>query len=58
MQQLDYKNKIAGFSMWSVPRYLKQWTRSVDSSVRESVKRELEPEADEYPLLEQLLGNV
>jgi hypothetical protein len=30
---------------------------SVDSSVRESVKRGLMPEAAEYPLLELLLGN-
>jgi hypothetical protein len=31
---------------------------SVDSSVRESVKRGLEPEAEEEPLLEPLPGNV
>jgi hypothetical protein len=36
----------AVFSTWSVPRCYKQG-RSVDSSVRESVKRGLKPEADE-----------
>jgi hypothetical protein len=47
MQQLDYNNGKSVFSMWSVPRCYKRGTRSVVSSVQESVKRGLEPEAEE-----------
>jgi hypothetical protein len=47
MRQLDYNNGIAVFSAWSMPRCYKQKTGSVDSSVRESVNRGLEPEAEE-----------
>jgi hypothetical protein len=43
-QQLEYNNGRHVFPMWSVPRCYKQET-SVDSSVRESVKRGFEPEA-------------
>jgi hypothetical protein len=46
------------FSTSFVPRCYEQGTRSVDSSVLESVKRGLKPEAEEYPLLEPLPGNV
>jgi hypothetical protein len=43
MQQLDYKNGRALFSVWSVPRCYKQGTRLYPiSSVQESVKRALE----------------
>jgi hypothetical protein len=45
MQQLDYNNGRDVFPMWSLSRCYKQET-SVDSYVRESVKRILEPEAD------------
>jgi hypothetical protein len=44
---VDYNNGRAVFSMWSMPRCYKQGTRSVDSSVQESVKRGHEPEAEE-----------
>jgi hypothetical protein len=54
MQHLDYDNGRAVFFMLSVPRCYKQGTRSV----RESVKRGLEAEAEELPLLEPLPGNV
>jgi hypothetical protein len=47
MQQLDYKNGRAVFSTWSVPRCYKQGIRLELSSVRESVKRGLDPEAEE-----------
>jgi hypothetical protein len=45
--------------MWSVPRRYKgeNWGNQV-SFVREAVKRGLEPEAKEKPLLEPLPGNV
>jgi hypothetical protein len=46
-QQLDYNSGIAVFSTWFMPRCYKQGMRSVDSSVEESVKRGLEPEAEE-----------
>jgi hypothetical protein len=42
MQQLDYNNGRDVFSTWSVPRCYKQGTKSVDSSVQESVKRRLD----------------
>jgi hypothetical protein len=58
MQQLDNNNGRAVFSKWSVPRYSKQWRKSVDNSVREFVKRGPEPEAEIEPLLEPLPGNV
>jgi hypothetical protein len=45
------------FSMWSVTRCYKQGSKSVDSSVRESVKRGSEPKAQEFSLLEPLLRN-
>jgi hypothetical protein len=35
-------NERTVFSMWSVPRCYKEGTKSVDSSVQESVKRGLE----------------
>jgi hypothetical protein len=44
--QLDYNKGRAVFSTWSVPRY-KQGTRSVVGSVLESLKKGLEPEAEE-----------
>jgi hypothetical protein len=47
MQQLDYNNGRDVFSISSVPICYKEGTRSFDSSVRESVKRGLEPEAEE-----------
>jgi hypothetical protein len=34
-------------SMWSVPRYCEQGTKSVVGSERGSLKRGLEPEAEE-----------
>jgi hypothetical protein len=44
MQQLDYNNGRAVFSTWSVTRYFKARDEvSSVSSVRESVKRGLEP---------------
>jgi hypothetical protein len=46
LQQLDYNEK-AVIPMWSVLRCYKQGTKSVDSSVWESMKRGLEPEAEE-----------
>jgi hypothetical protein len=63
MQQLDYNNRRAVFSMWSMLRCCKQGTRSVNSqlkasSARESAKRGLDPEAEEEPLLEPLPGNI
>lgn len=48
------------FSAWFMPRGYtlgKVWG-IVDSSVHESVKRRLEPDADELPLLEPLPGIV
>jgi hypothetical protein len=42
MYQLDYNNGKAVFSTWSVPRCHKQGTRSVGSSVRESVRKGLD----------------
>jgi hypothetical protein len=57
MQQLDCYNGRDMFSTSSVPRCYKQGT-SVESSVRESVKKGLELEGEEWPLLEQLPGNV
>jgi hypothetical protein len=45
MQQLYYNNGNGVFSTWSVPRCYKHGERSVDSSVRESVKRGPESEA-------------
>jgi hypothetical protein len=47
MQQLDYNSGRTVFSMWSVPRCYKQGTKLELSFVRESVKKELEPEAEE-----------
>jgi hypothetical protein len=47
MQKLGYKNGRAVFSTWSVPRCYKQGTRLDLSSVRESVKRGLESEAED-----------
>jgi hypothetical protein len=59
MQQLDYNNGRSMFSKWSLPRCYKQGiSQFIVSSVRESVKRGLKPEADEQPLLEPLPGNV
>jgi hypothetical protein len=48
-----------GIPKWSVPRsYVEDnWGKPV-SSVRESVKKLLEPEAEEEPLLGPLPGNV
>jgi hypothetical protein len=45
--ETDYNNGRAVFSKRSVPRCYKQGTRSLDSSVRESVKGGLEPQAEE-----------
>jgi hypothetical protein len=51
MQQLDYNNENGMFSVWNLPRCYEQ--RIVKySSVRESLKRELEPEVEKQPLLE------
>jgi hypothetical protein len=47
MQKLDYNNGKDVFSAWSVPICYKKKTRTVDGSVRESVERELKPEAEE-----------
>jgi hypothetical protein len=55
MQQLDVTIEEL-FS--TVPRCYKKERRSVDSSVRESVKRGLEPETEEQILLEPLTGNI
>jgi hypothetical protein len=41
IQQLDYNNGRAVFSVWSVSRSYKQGTKLAVSSVRESVKRGL-----------------
>jgi hypothetical protein len=46
MQPLDYNNRTDVFSIWSVPKCYKQGTRLELRSVRESVKRGLEPEAE------------
>jgi hypothetical protein len=43
IQEIGYNNGRALFSMWSIPRYYKQGRRSIDNSVRESVKRGLDP---------------
>jgi hypothetical protein len=58
MQQMDYNNGRVVFSMRSVPRCYKGQSQLRVSSVRESVKRGLEPEGEEEPLLEPLPGNV
>jgi hypothetical protein len=46
-QKTRTKHSKAVFSMWYVPRCYKQGTRLKLSSVWESVKRRLEPEAEE-----------
>jgi hypothetical protein len=43
----EYSNRRAMFSVWSLPKCYKQGTRLELSFVREDVKRELEPEAEE-----------
>jgi hypothetical protein len=52
----ESNDRIAVFSIWSVLRCYKQGTRLELSSVRESVKRGLEPEAQ--TVLEPLPGNI
>jgi hypothetical protein len=47
IQQLDYNSGRPVSSTWYVPICYKQGTRSFDSSVRESVKKGLEAEAEE-----------
>jgi hypothetical protein len=51
-------NRRALFYILPVPRCYKQVRRLELSSVREAVKRGLEPEAEKWPLLEPLPGNV
>jgi hypothetical protein len=47
IQQMDYNNRRAVFSMWSVPRCKQGTSQLIVRSVRESMKRRLEPEAEE-----------
>jgi hypothetical protein len=46
MQLLDYSNGRAVFSTWCVIRCYEEGTRSVDSSIWESVNRGLDPVAE------------